>query len=548
MAYKYILNPSYLTFKEKLFDIKKIFQKNDNTIHKARNEIKIIEINNTKCVVKAFKVPNLFNRIIYTFFKDGKAKKSYNNALRLKKLNVDTPDPIAIIEFYQYGLLSETYFISLYEPYDFTIREVFRREVENYKQLLKKFTEFTYMIHKKNVWHEDYTSGNILITKTNESYKFSLVDINRMKFRSISWEEGLSCFKKFWAREEDLKIISNVYSKLTKIDKQTSLHFLLDTSRKFQKKANIKKLFKKNKLFFIRDLIYKILPSSEVNTDVTFKYNKHENIQPILINELVLIKPIKNLILSMRKKTKKITIQREQKKLALVIPYRNREEHLKKFIPYMIEYLTQQNIQFTIIIVEQKDTKYFNKAKLMNIGALNAPKDTDYFIFHDVDLLPENIDYRYCNHSLKLFSYIKQEDETYKKYKQTNFGGAILVPKEVFLKINGFSNNYWQWGSEDDDFFMRHLLKGLTPLYDTNGKFIALPHIPSLQQDNSGNIITSKKLLKKNIALRNNNKKTLSKLKRALSLQDHDGVNDIKDYTLESIDKESNIHYIRVSF
>ena len=31
------------------------------------------------------------------------------------------------------------------------------------------------------------------------------------------------------------------------------------------------------------------------------------------------------------------------------------------------------------------------------------------------------------------------------------FGGASAMNKEQFTKINGYPNNYWGWGGEDDD-------------------------------------------------------------------------------------------------
>ena len=35
------------------------------------------------------------------------------------------------------------------------------------------------------------------------------------------------------------------------------------------------------------------------------------------------------------------------------------------------------------------------------------------------------------------------------------FGGVSALSKEQFLEINGFPNNYWGWGGEDDDIFNR---------------------------------------------------------------------------------------------
>lgn len=290
------------------------------------------------------------------------------------------------------------------------------------------------------------------------------------------------------------------------------------------------------------------MPSKEIKTDVLFTYNQADTLLPIQIDELSLIKPMQNRLLSMRSKNNYLEIKRSFEKMALIIPYRNREEHLEKFIPYIKEYLNKQNIDFEIIIVEQADTLPFNRAKLMNVGVLNASKDVEYFVFHDVDLLPENIDYRYSNHSLKLFTYIKQEDNSYKKYKQTNFGGATLVPKTVFYDINGFSNRYWQWGSEDDDFLMRHLLKNYTPLYDSEGKFKSLPHPHSLTRDSQGNYVTDKKVLRANKKLHQQNKKIFSLLKRGISTQSSDGVKQTQYTLIETKSKSSNFLHLLVSF
>ena len=38
----------------------------------------------------------------------------------------------------------------------------------------------------------------------------------------------------------------------------------------------------------------------------------------------------------------------------------------------------------------------------------------------------------------------------------------ILFSKEQVEKTNGYSNDYWDWGMEDDDLFWRCVLEGYT--------------------------------------------------------------------------------------
>ena len=247
MFYKLQLNDKYKNFEQNLIDIQKIFQDSNESIHKARNELKIIEINSMKCVVKAFKVPHMLNRIAYTYFRDGKAKKSFNNAMELINREVNTPEPIGIIEFFNSGLLEKSYFISLYEPYDFTIREVFHHKVDDVETILKEFTAFTYKLHKKGVWHVDYSLGNILISKKESDYHFSLVDINRMQFKEVPPKEGLKNFNKFWAKDKnDLKTIAKEYARLADINEENAIQTVLKEASQLENRVNLKRKLKKS--------------------------------------------------------------------------------------------------------------------------------------------------------------------------------------------------------------------------------------------------------------------------------------------------------------
>lgn len=50
--------------------------------------------------------------VIYTFFRRSKARRSYEHAVRLRALGIDSPEPIAWSEYRRHGLLSDTYYVS----------------------------------------------------------------------------------------------------------------------------------------------------------------------------------------------------------------------------------------------------------------------------------------------------------------------------------------------------------------------------------------------------------------------------------------------------
>ncbi|MGB3750650.1 MAG: hypothetical protein WA945_03725 [Arcobacteraceae bacterium] len=212
--YKVVVNKPYENFQDFLINIKKYFNANDEIIHKARNELKIINHNDVDTVVKSFKVPNIINKIAYSYFRDSKAKKSYEYSLKIKDF---TPNPIGYIEFYENSLINDSYFISEKFEYDFTIREPLLDDAfENKDNILKAFAKFTYELHQNNIFHNDYSPGNILIKKYDGDFIFKIVDVNRMKFDELDFEDRAKSFSKLWARDDELEIISSEYLKYYK--------------------------------------------------------------------------------------------------------------------------------------------------------------------------------------------------------------------------------------------------------------------------------------------------------------------------------------------
>jgi len=79
------------------------------------------------------------------------------------------------------------------------------------------------------------------------------------------------------------------------------------------------------------------------------------------------------------------TCQADQRLVFIVYCYHKGEEHYKMF-------LQQQQLDYTVFVVNQHEPKQFNRGALFNVGFIEALKLYSFncFIFHDVDLLPDD--------------------------------------------------------------------------------------------------------------------------------------------------------------
>lgn len=161
-------------------------------------------------------------------------------------------------------------------------------------------------------------------------------------------------------------------------------------------------------------------------------------------------------------------------KLAVVVPYRDREENLAIFLPHVRKYLTEQGIDYRIYIIEQEPGKTFHRGLMRNIGFLEAESTCDYFVFHDVDMVPINADYSFDTTPTHLAVSVSQFQ--YGLPYEGYFGGVVMFTKQDFKNINGYSVGYVGWGGEDDDLLYRCHLAGLKVQRKDPGVFKSLDH------------------------------------------------------------------------
>jgi len=233
---KSYINPKYSQLSGFINSIPDIFQKEGRLIYKARNTIKAFNVNGLVVNVKSFKKPIFINQFVYRYIRKSKAERSFLNALYILKNGINTPDPIAYIEMNKNGLIYESYYISIHEEVDGTMKEVYKQTEDQSKSLIQAFTLFTAEIHKKGILHKDYSPGNILYRKTKKGYDFYLIDLNRMSFKKTNILDECKSFCRLKASNETLNFISEEYSKIRKYDEKSCQKLIHHYNRRFWKK------------------------------------------------------------------------------------------------------------------------------------------------------------------------------------------------------------------------------------------------------------------------------------------------------------------------
>lgn len=165
-------------------------------------------------------------------------------------------------------------------------------------------------------------------------------------------------------------------------------------------------------------------------------------------------------------------------KVAIIICYRDtdgsRFNQLVKYRYIMSKMFKNYNINYKILIVEQSEKYKFNIGKLKNIGFDYLSKEHfDNYIFTDVDMLP---DYDLFKRFITVTDGINMLAVRGTRYKIINnefYGGCIGCTKDVFQKVNGYSNLFIRgWGGEDENFGMRCRLENITHYVPSKGRII----------------------------------------------------------------------------
>lgn len=154
-------------------------------VYRGRNVVAKVDTGDEPVNIKAFAIPNIVNRYVYGRFRKSKARRSFENSLRLSEMGFNVPAPLAYIEEKTPLTFGRSYFISRHvdglTELRYPERHPFMRE------LLEALGREMARLHQAGVWMKDFSPGNVLFSRAPDgSFVFHYVDLNRIRFNTFS--------------------------------------------------------------------------------------------------------------------------------------------------------------------------------------------------------------------------------------------------------------------------------------------------------------------------------------------------------------------------
>lgn len=194
-------------------------------IYKRRNELRTLSFQGCDYVVKQFAVPNLLNRLVYGFLRKSKAQRSCEYARMLIDKGIDSPHPVAWQTERNGLLMGHSYYVSEKSRSPYTYADLIGLDdsdkpldnlVEQEDHYLRLIARTVARLHEQGMIHQDLSRGNILF---GDGDRVELIDLNRIRFRQVSMEDGCRNFaERLPATDHQRRIMAEAYAEARGFD------------------------------------------------------------------------------------------------------------------------------------------------------------------------------------------------------------------------------------------------------------------------------------------------------------------------------------------
>ena len=364
-----VIHPKYEHLRVWFEQLPTTFAQQGEVIYEERNQIRTMDAKGLPVVVKRFHRPAFLNRMVYSWFRKPKAQRAYENALELFKRGISTPEPVGYVLCGD-GLLTESYLVTLPSRFTHTFYDFRDGKIAGKEDLIAAFARFAASLHNAGVLHKDFSPGNILYGQENGEWQFELVDINRMRFGSVSPKEGCYNLCRLWGKSDFFETLSPVYAKERGIDLAQCLEWIEESRTKFWKHHAHE--------HFVTDDTFSV-------GVIVATYNQPEWLEKVLWGLMNQTHPANEII----------------------VADDGSDERTKALIKRYADQLPLQHVW--------QEDKGFCKTEILNKAVLAAK--SEYLIFMDQDLVPRR-------------DFISQH---YRHAQKGRFisGGAVMLPKAL---------------------------------------------------------------------------------------------------------------------
>lgn len=172
------------------------FSQMGRLVHQARNELRIIDGSEwhlegvERVMVKRFYPPFRFQKIVYSFIRQPKSRRAYDNTAELRRRGFEAARELATVEVWRHGIYQYAFFVSevgighRLDDLVMILREQGNEQLT--RQLISEYASLVKRLHEHGVLYWDLNCGNVLCRQDVQSGKwlFTLIDTNRARFYS----------------------------------------------------------------------------------------------------------------------------------------------------------------------------------------------------------------------------------------------------------------------------------------------------------------------------------------------------------------------------
>lgn len=210
------LAPEFVTLTDFVASLPQRFERGEGEIiYDGRNQLRRFVVDGHRLIVKSFRVPNFVNRIAYGWLRSSKAQRSFEYAARLRSLGIGSPAPVGWLTERHFGLFRRSYYVCLESTLPYTYKDIMAGTLDTdlERRALEAIGRTTAALHNAGMLHKDYSRGNILFGQQDDgSISVEIIDLNRIRFGSISLEDGLAnLFERLPATPEQHAVMEASY-------------------------------------------------------------------------------------------------------------------------------------------------------------------------------------------------------------------------------------------------------------------------------------------------------------------------------------------------